>query len=378
MKTILNKKLIVSRYAKERRFDEPDKSLLARLLTVSCNELNITGIGDLSALHNLVKLYVRDNLVRNLINIETARRLTHLYIINNEITELDTVTKLSNLEKLYAGRNRIQVIEGLKNMENLVELHIENQKLFRGEKMHVEPESLSALQSLQVLNISNNGIDRLDFCASLSSLCVLRCEDNTIEHLAHLTALKECPKLQKVYLSGNPIAKENRYRYHVILNVTKICTLDEKEIHKNEVNFIRNWHQHKQDKLSRTNLQFTQSQKDMNYLSYADVENLANGLPSGFAHLSELIRKRDQPVGIDASYSAPNMATAIKPQPPLQASRSVRDSRLQTPENVASRQGTATPDFQIGGGDVSPAPAKPQSSKPQTKPLMIENTPQSR
>ena len=56
-----------------------------------------------------MKLYVRDNAVRNLLNIDTAPRLTHLYIINNEITELDTVTKLSNLEKLYAGRNRIQV-----------------------------------------------------------------------------------------------------------------------------------------------------------------------------------------------------------------------------------------------------------------------------
>ena len=161
-------------------------------------------------------------------------------------------------------------------MENLVELHIENQKLFRGEKMHLEPESLSALQSLQVLNISNNGIDRLDFVTTLSSLCVLRCEDNNLEHLTHLTLLKQCPNLEKVYFSGNPIAKENRYRDHVILNVAKIAVLDEKEININEVHFIRNWHQHKQDKLSRTNLQFNPSQKDSDYISYADVENLAS------------------------------------------------------------------------------------------------------
>lgn len=93
-----------------------------------------------------------------------------------------------------------QVIEGLENMENLVELHIENQKLFMGEKMHLEPESLSALQSLQVLNISNNGIDKLEFVATLPQLGCLRCENNNLTDLDDLTVLKKCLKLQKVGL----------------------------------------------------------------------------------------------------------------------------------------------------------------------------------
>ena len=40
--TMLSSKLIVYKYAKERRFDESDKVLLSRLLTVRCNESNVS------------------------------------------------------------------------------------------------------------------------------------------------------------------------------------------------------------------------------------------------------------------------------------------------------------------------------------------------
>ena len=69
----------------------------------------IQTIGDLTAMKNLVKLYVKDNYLQTLKNIETAPKLTYLYIINNELTELDSVSSLPNIEKLYAGSNHIQV-----------------------------------------------------------------------------------------------------------------------------------------------------------------------------------------------------------------------------------------------------------------------------
>ena len=50
---------------------------------------------------------------------------------------------------LLADHQSKKVIEGLTNLDNLLELHIENQKLFPGEKMHLEPESLSTLKNLE-------------------------------------------------------------------------------------------------------------------------------------------------------------------------------------------------------------------------------------
>jgi Leucine-rich repeat (LRR) protein len=86
-------------------------------------------------------------------------------------------------------------------MENLVELHIENQKLYEGEKMYLEPESLSALRYLQVLNISRNGIDNLDFIRNLIELVVLKCEDNNISDVNEFRVLKQCSKINKVRTS---------------------------------------------------------------------------------------------------------------------------------------------------------------------------------
>ena len=78
--------------------------MLGRLLTVRCNDMKLRTIGDLSQLKNLVKLYVRNNDIESLRNVETSPNLTHLYIINNSLYELDSVSRLSKLEKIYAGK----------------------------------------------------------------------------------------------------------------------------------------------------------------------------------------------------------------------------------------------------------------------------------
>jgi len=370
---------IINRYAKERRFDESDESLLARLLTVRFNESNLHSIGDLSLLKNLVKLYLRDNSISSLMNLDSAPKLTHLYIINNEITELETVAKLPFLEKLYGGRNRIQVIEGLENMTELVELHIESQKLFPGEKMHLEPQSLSCLKALEVLNISNNRIDNLEFCASLSKLKNLICEDNRLQTFDQLQYLKNCKKLSKVCFSGNPITKEKRYRDSVILNVEAIETLDDKEVKKNEVAFVRNWNQFKIDKESKTNL-LAEARSKRNQLGYSDIDTVLSGLPSGYAHLTELMRRRDDsfPSPTVPSQSEPRLGSPNKAGFPLQ-SRSIGDSLAKPEPMRRSPARAATPEVTGGGGDVtpvpkSPMPITPHQSEPNRK-FTIENSP---
>merc|ERR1712106_187272 len=295
-KMSLNSKSICQRYGKERRFDESDRSLLSRLLTVRCNGANLTKIGDLSELTNLVKLYVRDNQITSISSVSTAPKLTHLYIIDNFINELASITRLSHLEKLYAGRNRIQIIEGLANLDNLLELHLESQQLDRGEKLHIEPASLSALKWLQVLNISNNNIDNLEFVNNLNT----------------------CIRLNEVDLRNNPLTRQNRYRDNVIINVKQLRFLDGKDIAPNERDFVTKWHEHRQQQhqiaLSRevSKVKSRQSIDDeallLNEPIYhqSDISHLASGLPSGIDNLVRLIRKQHTANGaVEPSPSAP-------------------------------------------------------------------------
>ena len=148
----------------------------------------------------------------------------------------------------------------------------------------------------KVLNISSNRIDNLEFCASLTKLKNLKCEDNRLNSITELQYLKNCKKLSKVkeillanrhvYIisinnknrfqvcfRGNPIAKEKRYRDSVILNVEAIESLDEKEVKKNEVAFIRNWNQFKIDKESKTNL-LAEARSKRNQLGYSDLDTV--------------------------------------------------------------------------------------------------------
>lgn len=62
----------------------------------------------------------------------------------------------------------------------------------------------------------------------------------------------------------------------MILNVSQIDVLDDKEIKKNEVDFIRNWHQFRIEQESRSAFSREQSfnPKNINYISYADVQNV--------------------------------------------------------------------------------------------------------
>jgi len=314
----LSSKSVLQRYGKERRFDESDNSLLSRLLTVRYNDANLTKIGDLSGLTNLVKLYVRNNQITNISNISTAPQLTYLYVINNKLTELESITKLTKLEKLYAGGNNIQIIEGLSNLDNLLELHLENQRLQPGEKMHLEPESLNALSWLQVLNISNNGVDNLDFIENLKELRILKCEDNKIERFDDLSRLRGCIRLQDVTLRGNPISKIAKYRDQVILNVKEITKLDDKMIKSNEKEFIRNWHQHKVN-LTRENTRVkSQPIRDEETVTYdqADISHLASGLPSGIDNLVRLIKEREDK-RITQSPSAPEFIKQSIPSQPI-------------------------------------------------------------
>jgi len=312
----LTSRSILQRYGKERRFDESDNSLLSRLLTVRFNDANLTKIGDLSELTNLVKLYVRNNQIANISNISTAPQLTYLYVINNKLTELASITKLTKLEKLYAGGNNIQIIEGLSNLDNLLELHLENQRLQAGEKMHLEPESLNALSWLQVLNISNNGVDNLDFIENLKELRILKCEDNKIEKFDDLSRLRGCIRLQDVTLRGNPISRIAKYRDQVILNVKEITKLDDKVIKSNEKEFIRNWHQHKVA-LTRENTRIKQPIRDEE-ITYdqSDISHLASGLPSGIDNLVRLIKEREDK-RISQSPSAPEFLQQSIPSQPI-------------------------------------------------------------
>lgn len=56
--------------------------------------------GDLSMCRNLMVLYLYDNELTHIHNLDFASNLTHLYMQNNNITHIDNLSNLQNLSKL--------------------------------------------------------------------------------------------------------------------------------------------------------------------------------------------------------------------------------------------------------------------------------------
>ncbi|XP_053813910.1 protein phosphatase 1 regulatory subunit 42 isoform X1 [Vidua macroura] len=227
--------------------------------------------GDLTFCKNLRVLYLYDNQINQIQNLDFASNITHLYLQNNRISSIENLSLLKKLEKLYLGGNYITVVEGLDKVGELRELHIESQHLPLGEKLLFDPVSLNSLaKSLSVLNISNNNIDELEELAVLENLSYLKAVDNRLKHMKDLEAvLKKWTKLRRIDLTGNPICQKPKYKDRIIIQSLTLESLDGKEIHEMERRFLMNW---KASRAARKKSNERMTDEHAAYVEFSDSE----------------------------------------------------------------------------------------------------------
>uniref|UniRef100_UPI003AABF70D protein phosphatase 1 regulatory subunit 42 n=1 Tax=Centroberyx gerrardi TaxID=166262 RepID=UPI003AABF70D len=223
---------------------------LKRLTHLNFSNKNIEDIGDLSMCRNLTVLYLYDNQITHICNLGFASNLTHLYMQNNNITHIENLSNLQKLSKLYLGGNSITVVEGLEQLKELKELHLENQRLAPGEKLLLDPRTLLSLaESLCVLNINNNNIDEIRDLAALRELQHFSAADNKLNDMEELEdVFSHWPQLHQMDLSGNPVCQKPKYRDRLITVCKRLEDLDGKEINDLSRQFLINWKASKEAK----------------------------------------------------------------------------------------------------------------------------------
>ncbi|XP_076017240.1 protein phosphatase 1 regulatory subunit 42 [Genypterus blacodes] len=243
-----------SNYLKKKRgYTFPE--YLKRLTHLNFSNKNIEGIGDLSKCRNLTVLYLYDNHISQICNLGFASNLTHLYMQNNDVTRIENLHNLDKLSKLYLGGNSITVVEGLEQVRELKELHLENQKLAPGEKLLFDPRTLLSLaESLCVLNINNNRIDEIKDLAALKQLQHFSAADNKLHDMEELDfVFSNWPQLHHMDLSGNPVCQTPKYRDRLITVCKRLEDLDGKEINDLSRQFLIRWKALKEAKKKRNN-----------------------------------------------------------------------------------------------------------------------------
>ncbi|XP_058621531.1 protein phosphatase 1 regulatory subunit 42 isoform X5 [Onychostoma macrolepis] len=144
---------------------------------------------------------------------------------------------------LFLGGNIITVVEGLDELKSLKELHVEGQKLPRGEKLIFDPRSISRLsETLCILNISKNNIDEIWDLAPLQKLTHLYATDNQLQDIKELeTVFSQWSQLRLLDLNNNPVCVKPKYRDRLITACKILEDLDGKQINELSRQFLINW-----------------------------------------------------------------------------------------------------------------------------------------
>eukprot|EP01135_Chromosphaera_perkinsii_P012196 Nk52_evm15s2612 gene=Nk52_evmTU15s2612 len=248
-----------SKLTRRKSKTETREQFVSRLTHISLPDCDIEEIENLDKCQELRVIYLYDNritAIQGLSHGQLASTLTHLYLQNNNIERIENLNHLEALQKLYLSGNRITVLEGLSNCAALSELYVENQKLPEGEKMVFDPDTMAGLgHSLEILNISGNGIEDLDDLAPLQNVEFVYAGRNNIQLARGLaTFLNECKSLRVVVFKGNPVCKVLKYRERVIVMANPhLESIDDKDIGPNERTFLINWKESRTGSLTASN-----------------------------------------------------------------------------------------------------------------------------
>ena len=181
-----------------------------------------------------------DNQIEKIENLEFASPLQYLYLQNNQIAEIPDMS-VTNLTKLFLDENRISYVAGLDKCTKLEELYVASQSLPRYSSLTFDPASLEAIaRTLQVLDISGNGIQTLSPFIMLTGLRKLFAGKNEIADITELEEIVGLPRLEEAVFSENPCCSIRKYRDYVIgASSDALQMLDEVPVQKHQQVAIR-------------------------------------------------------------------------------------------------------------------------------------------
>jgi protein phosphatase 1 regulatory subunit 42 len=208
--------VILSSTSLTRSSTESTESYLQRVTHLHLQAKRIQKIEALEQCTNLKVLYLYDNQIDRIENLEFATTLQYLNLANNNIKELPDM-QLPHLTKLYMDDNEVTFVAGLEPCAKLEELHLSNQRIPTFSSVTFDPNTLMALsRSLQILEISGNGIRSLEQFLCLTSLRKLFCANNEVTELSEVEAIVGLYRLAEATFSGNPCCSHRRYRDSVM------------------------------------------------------------------------------------------------------------------------------------------------------------------
>lgn len=198
-------------------------------------------------------LYLHNNSIQKITNLDHMCHLTHLYLQWNRIRKIENLSALKNLKKLYLSYNEIQRLECVENLHQLEELHLEYQSLPSSQRAFTFDEnsmigvSVSMQYSIRIaqstsiifhicffvlahvgksslrsINISGLNLQDLEAIKTLPNLVELIAADNQFEDSCGLaTSISQLRRLKLATFANCPAHKNDIYYRNKIILASK-------------------------------------------------------------------------------------------------------------------------------------------------------------
>ncbi|XP_055325560.1 protein phosphatase 1 regulatory subunit 42-like [Sitodiplosis mosellana] len=227
-------------------------------MAANSKKLYGTSSGEISC-EQLKVLYLHNNSIQRIANLDQLIHLTHLYLQWNRIGKMENLNQLKNLRKLYLSYNEISCLEGIDDLNFLEELHLEYQNVQPQQEFTFDVNSLIGIStSLRELNISGLQLTELKILKTLPHLAKLSAADNNFETSDYIaSSINHLNCLQVAVFAGCPAQKRDiHYRNKIILGSKSLEMLDNKEVNEVTRAFLKSFDRIKTEqkqKLTNTN-----------------------------------------------------------------------------------------------------------------------------
>ncbi|XP_073351094.1 dynein regulatory complex subunit 3 [Pagrus major] len=135
------------------------------------------------------------------------------------ILRIDHLWEFTSLAKLELNNNLIEKIEGLDRLVNLTWLNLSFNSI---EKI----EGLGSLRKLELLNLTNNQISVIENMDALEKLTHFCFANNCLGQLDNVLYLRKFKNLFTLNLRGNPVSKDEDYRFFIAAYFPNLTCLD--------------------------------------------------------------------------------------------------------------------------------------------------------
>eukprot|EP00475_Leptophrys_vorax_P023433 TRINITY_DN3206_c0_g2_i3.p1 TRINITY_DN3206_c0_g2~~TRINITY_DN3206_c0_g2_i3.p1 ORF type:complete len:268 (+),score=82.16 TRINITY_DN3206_c0_g2_i3:1309-2112(+) len=204
-----------------------------RILDLSFNGLRkIEGLENVA--NTLTTLYLVNNKIKQISNLDTLIHLTMLELGSNRIREIQGLEHLTQLTELWLGRNKIEEIRNLSHLVLLQRLDLQSNRiesigsglttlvqlreLYLGHMGIKKIEGLETLVNLNTLDLTANQISKIEGLSTLINVEELWLGENQIANLDDLPSIATMTRLSTIYLERNPAEQVPNYK-EIILSI---------------------------------------------------------------------------------------------------------------------------------------------------------------